>query len=114
LNNSIARTSLAFNALPDASGATPTTYDAAGIANSKGKLTSISSSVSTYSYSGYDAMGRMSGAIQALGSRTYSFTRLASELSRVGCPGSLTNHLSYKGFRALVISHSFKQLLDMG
>ena len=47
-------------------------YDAAGIANSKGRLTSVSSSVSTYNCGGYDAMGRISGGTQTLGSQTYS------------------------------------------
>lgn len=47
-------------------------YDTAGITNSKGRLTSVSSSVSTYNYGGYDAMGRVSEGTQTLGSQTYS------------------------------------------
>jgi RHS repeat-associated protein len=53
---------------------TPTvsyTYDAAGVSNSKGRLTKISSTVSTYSYTGFDAVGRPSGAKQSIGEKDY-------------------------------------------
>jgi RHS repeat-associated protein len=46
-------------------------YDAAGVENSKGRLTSISSSVSTYNYSSYDALGRVKTGNQTIGSQTY-------------------------------------------
>jgi RHS repeat-associated protein len=49
-------------------------YDSAGIANGKGRLASESSSVASYSYSGYDALGRVSGGAQTLGSQTYSLS----------------------------------------
>jgi YD repeat-containing protein len=40
------------------------TYDAAGVTNSKGRLTSLSSSVSTTSYGEYDALGRVKQSTQ--------------------------------------------------
>ena len=46
-------------------------YDAVGVANSKGRLTSISTSVSTYNYTNYDAMGRIKAGNQTLGNQTY-------------------------------------------
>jgi RHS repeat-associated protein len=42
------------------------TYDAAGVANSKGRLTQVSSSVSTYNYTGYDALGHVTGSEQVM------------------------------------------------
>ena len=47
-------------------------YDAAGIANSKGKLTSVSSSVSSYGYSSYDALGRVLGGTQTTDGQAYT------------------------------------------
>src|SRR5258706_10531261 len=57
------------------SDSTPTVtyaYDSTTITNGKGRLASVSSSVSTYSYSGYDATGKPSGGSQTLGSQTYT------------------------------------------
>lgn len=54
---------------------TPTvtnSYDAAGVANSKGRRTSVSSSVSPYNITGYDAMGRVTGSSQVIDGQTYS------------------------------------------
>lgn len=45
------------------------TYDT--LPNGKGRLTSLSSSVSTYRYTGYDALGRVTAAEQLQGSRSY-------------------------------------------
>jgi RHS repeat-associated protein len=42
-------------------------YDAAGVLNSKGRLTSVVSSVSTYTYDEYDAMGRVMRSTQTTG-----------------------------------------------
>jgi len=39
-------------------------YDLGSISNGKGRLASVSSSVSSYSYSGYDALGRVLGRTQ--------------------------------------------------
>ena len=79
---------------------TPTvtySYDITGISNSKGKLTSVSSSVSTYNYSGFDAMGRVVGASQTLGSQTYTFSQtysLAGQVKTMNYPsGRTVNYL---------------------
>lgn len=47
-------------------------YDSTSITNGKGRLASVSSSVSTYSYNGYDAMGKPTSATETLGSQNYS------------------------------------------
>jgi YD repeat-containing protein len=47
-------------------------YDSGAISNGKGRLASVSSSVASYSYSGYDAMGRATGGMQTIGSQNYS------------------------------------------
>jgi RHS repeat-associated protein len=48
------------------------TYDSGTITNGKGRLASLSSSVATYNYSGYDALGRVAGGTQTLGAQSYS------------------------------------------
>jgi YD repeat-containing protein len=73
-------------------------YDTAGVANSKGKLTSVSSSVSTYSYSGYDGMGRVSGGSQAIGSQTYTLSYgydLAGHIKTITYPSGRTVNYAY-------------------
>ncbi|HEX7314489.1 MAG TPA: RHS repeat-associated core domain-containing protein [Pyrinomonadaceae bacterium] len=55
--------------LRDYSDQTPdvtSTYEAAGVTNSKGRLTQVSSSVSAYHYTGYDALGRVTGSAQVM------------------------------------------------
>jgi RHS repeat-associated protein len=49
--------------------------------NGKGRLTSVSSSVSTYSYNGYDAMGRVTGASQSIGAQSYPITDISYDLA---------------------------------
>ena len=52
-----------------------------------GRLASVSSSVSNYSYSGYDATGKPLGAAQVIGSQTYTLGyeyNLAGENSNWG------------------------------
>lgn len=49
--------------------------------NGKGRLTSVSSSVSSYSYNGYDAMGRVTGATQSIGGQTYPTTNVGYDLA---------------------------------
>jgi RHS repeat-associated protein len=56
-------------------------YDSTTIANGKGRLGSVSSSVSSYSYSGYDALGRPLGATQTIGSQSYSITNVVYDLA---------------------------------
>jgi RHS repeat-associated protein len=54
--------------------ATPTViyhYDSPTVPNSKGMLTSVGSSVSTYAYTAYDAMGRVSSSQQSTGGQTF-------------------------------------------
>ncbi len=56
---------------------TPTvtyTYDAASVTNSKGRLTSVSSSISATNYTAYDALGRMTSGNQVTDSQTYSMS----------------------------------------
>lgn len=50
------------------------TYDAPGVANSKGRLTSVSSTNSTSAYDEYDEMGRVKRSSQITGGTPYSFT----------------------------------------
>jgi RHS repeat-associated protein len=47
-------------------------YDSTSIANGRGRLASTSSSVSGYSYSGYDNLGRALGGTQTIGSQSYT------------------------------------------
>lgn len=56
----------------DSTPAVTYTYDTA--TKGKGKLTSVSSSVSATSYSGYDAMGRVTGSTQNTDSQSYSMS----------------------------------------
>jgi RHS repeat-associated protein len=59
------------------SDSTPTVtyaYDTAGVSNSKGRLISVSSSVSNTSYSGYDAMGRVTASSQTTDGQTYAMS----------------------------------------
>ena len=50
------------------------TYDAGGVTNSKGRLTSISSSVSATNYTAYDALGRTTAGNQVTDGQTYSMS----------------------------------------
>ena len=47
-------------------------YDAASVVNSRGRLTSVSSSVSNYNYGAYDPLGRATTGAQVTGGQTYS------------------------------------------
>lgn len=70
LNRVIART------YSDGTPAVTDTYDAAGVSggilNSKGRLTQVSSSVSTYKYTQYDALGRVKASSQSVDGQTYA------------------------------------------
>lgn len=57
------------------------TYDASG-ANSKGRLSSVSSSASAYTYTAYDALGRATGTAQTTDGVTYEMS--AYVYNRVG------------------------------
>jgi RHS repeat-associated protein len=57
------------------SDATPSiTYTYDTLTNGKGRLTSVSSSVSTYQYNSYDVLGRVIEAEQVQGSRSYTLS----------------------------------------
>jgi len=49
-------------------------YDSTSIANGKGRLACVTSTVSTYNYSGYDALGRVLGGSQVTDGQTYSMS----------------------------------------
>jgi len=49
-------------------------YDAAGVAFSKGRLTAVSSTVSATNITQYDALGRVMGSTQITGGQTYPFS----------------------------------------
>ncbi len=63
------------------------TYDAAGVANSKGRLTSMSSTVSATNYTAYDALGRMTTGNQVTDGQTYS---MSHGYNRAGAQTSMT------------------------
>jgi RHS repeat-associated protein len=58
----------------DGTATVTSTYDAGAVANSKGRLTSISSNVSATNYSAYDAMGRVTTSNQITDGQTYSMS----------------------------------------
>jgi RHS repeat-associated protein len=60
-------------------------YDTASIPHSKGRLTSVSSSVSTYNYDEYDALGRVKSASQTTDGQVYSMNYMYN------CAGALTS-----------------------
>lgn len=49
-------------------------YDAPGVSNSKGRLTSVISNVSSYNYSSYDALGRAVGGSQITETHVYAMS----------------------------------------
>ena len=74
------------------SDSTPTVtyvYDAVGVANSKGRPTSVSSSVSATNYTAYDPLGRVKNANQVTDGQTYSLSysyNLAGNLTSLTYP----------------------------
>src|SRR5207248_3360421 len=76
----------------------PVTYSYDTTTNGKGRLASVSSSVSTYSYSSYDALGRALSASQTLGSQTYSMSYsydLAGNVTAMTYPSGRTVSYGY-------------------
>jgi RHS repeat-associated protein len=57
------------------------TFDNVNIPNSKGKLTAISSSVSTTDYLSFDELGRIKSSSQTINGQTYSFPDYTYDLS---------------------------------
>jgi RHS repeat-associated protein len=77
-------------------------YDSDTIANGKGRLASVSSSVSSYSYSGYDALGRALGGSETIGTQIYSMSYsfdLAGHMKTMTYPSghSITNGFDNAG-----------------
>ena len=58
----------------DSTPAVTYTYDAVGVANSKGRLTSVSSSVSASNVTAYDVLGRVTAANQVMDGQTYAMS----------------------------------------
>src|SRR5205823_10644165 len=70
------------------------------IANGKGRLSTVSSSVSTYSYSNYDALGRIKTASQSMGSQAYIMDYnydLAGHVTSMSYPSTRSVGYSYDG-----------------
>ena len=63
------------------------TYDSAGVANSKGRLTSVSSSVSATNYTAYDVLGRVTTGNQVTDGQTYT---MSCSYNRAGAQTSIT------------------------
>ena len=72
------------------------TYDAASVDNSKGRLTKVSSSVSTYNYDEYDALGRVKASSQTIDGVTYSmsytYNLAGSMISQIYPSGKVINY----------------------
>jgi YD repeat-containing protein len=76
------------------------TYDDPSVANSKGRLTSVSSSVSSYGYTSYDAVGRVRATSQATDGVTYSVAYqydLAGDLTSERYPSGRVISTEYDG-----------------
>ena len=71
----------------DSTPAVTYTYDTAAVANSKGRLTSVSSSISATNYTAYDVLGKVTTANQVTDGQTYSTSYL---YNRAGVQTSLT------------------------
>jgi RHS repeat-associated protein len=74
------------------------TYDASGVAFSKGRLASVSSSISTTSYTGYNAMGRVTASLQVTDNQPYVMSygyNLAGMLTSETYPSGRVVRTSY-------------------
>ncbi len=72
-------------------------YDSASTYG-KGRLAAVSSTVSTNSYSGYDAMGRVKGGSQQLGQQVYMMSyeyNLAGHVTKLTYPSGRTVNYTY-------------------
>jgi RHS repeat-associated protein len=73
-------------------------YDDPGVANSRGRLTSVSSSVSTYNYIAYDALGRVTSGAQITDGQTYTMGYgydLSGHLTRQTYPSGKVINTTY-------------------
>ncbi|MDQ2843143.1 MAG: hypothetical protein M3Y72_19310, partial [Acidobacteriota bacterium] len=74
--------------------------NAAGIANSKGRLTQVANTYSTTYYTGFDSMGRVTNSIQQLAGYNYPFTytyNLTGSLTSESYPSGRVVSTSYNG-----------------
>jgi RHS repeat-associated protein len=70
------------------------------IANGKGRLSSVSSTVSTYTYGEYDALGQVKAASQTIGAQTYSMSYtydLAGHVKTMNYPSGHYVSYNYDG-----------------
>ena len=75
-------------------------YDALGVPFSKGRLTSVSSRVSSYSYGEYDALGRVKTGTQTTSAQSYTMSYgydLAGNMSSETYPSGRVVTTSYDG-----------------
>ncbi len=73
-------------------------YDSTSISHGKGRLASVSSTVSTYTYGAYDAVGRPQSASETLGGQTYSMSYtyyLAGHVKSITYPSLRTVNYNY-------------------
>jgi RHS repeat-associated protein len=93
-------TSRSYQNDPSGTPAVTFTYDSTAITNGKGRLASMTSSVSTYSFSGYDPLGRAQGGTQTIGSQSYltSYTYdLADHVKTISYPSGRTITNTFDG-----------------
>jgi RHS repeat-associated protein len=83
---------------PSSTAAVSYTYDATGVSNSKGRLTQVNSTVSTTNYTGYDALGRVTGSSQTTNQQAYTFAYGYNLM------GALTSE-TYPSGRAITIAY---------
>jgi RHS repeat-associated protein len=75
-------------------------YDSAAITNGKGRISSVSSSVSSYSYTGYDAMGEVLGNTQTTDGTPYTMNytyNLAGQITSETYPSGRIVATEYDG-----------------
>jgi RHS repeat-associated protein len=75
-------------------------YDASGVSNSIGQLTSVANASSVTNYMGFDALGRVTASNQQTGGQTYSFAylyNLAGALKSETYPSGRVVTASYDG-----------------
>lgn len=86
---------------PAPGGATPEVtynYDAPGVPNSRGRLTSVTSTVSSSSYGSYDALGRVLSSIQTTAGQNYMMSYkydLAGNMTEETYPTGLKMVMTY-------------------
>src|SRR5262249_11466581 len=75
-------------------------YDATNVTNSKGRLTSTSSSISSYTYGAYDALGKTKSATQTIDGQAYAMNyqyNLAGGLVSQTYPSGRVVNTNYDG-----------------